>query len=390
MPAVRRGVVSVCLALAAAACGARPPRASTSSSGSGASSERELQLAVERLRLERRLRERKIRDLENQLAENGHAPATPTAAPASGDMPSLPVQVLSPASSPAAAGGRASSTRTIDEISGLSARAPSDELPGELTPQGERVIGLADDGSEIVYIDDAAAGRVVSPSAEALAEVGRPGRRPSVPSSPAGLDGPSIDEGSSRDLVDDEGNSLHDRLPPMPTPLASISRRAARTRPQPTRLTVVPSASAGAASSTAPAKAPPQPSVRGSEGGTAEASYREALAKIRRAEYDSGVASLRAFLQRYPHHDYADNAQYWLGEAFYAQRQYGQALAELRLVVERYPQGNKVPDALLKVGYCHLAMGERDKSSEVLREVIRLFPRSEPALLAAKKLEEGK
>jgi tol-pal system protein YbgF len=387
------------MALAATACGARPPRSSTSSSGSGsgASSERELQLAVERLRLERRLRERKIRDLENQLATSGQNPGASSASAGSGELPSLPVQVLSPAA------GRAtpSTTNSADEVSSLSrasrsaragGAADDDELPGELTAQGERVIGLADDGSEIVYIDDAATGRVVSPSAEALAEVGRPGRRSAIAPAPAGLDGPAIEEGESRALLndDDEGDSLHDRLPPLPTPLASIARRAARTRAQPTRVTVAPSAPS-IAPAIAPARpASPQPSVRGSEGGTAELAYREALAKIRRAEYEGGIASLRDFLQRYPRHDYADNAQYWLGEAFYAQRQYGQALAELRLVVERYPQGNKVPDALLKVGYCHLAMGEREKSENVLREVIRLFPRSEPALLAAKKLEEGK
>ncbi len=382
----------MCLALAAA-CGARPGRGTTSSSSS--SEERDLQVAVERLRLERRLRERKIRDLENQLATRGETPAQALA-----DIPNLPVQVLSPQAGKVRAANDASGERVeVSRLSPSSGRdAANDNLPGELTVDGERVIGVADDGSEIVYVEDAAAGRVVSPSAEVLAEVGRGAAR--RPGASAGSRGPAIDEGDARDYLDGDGGSAsaeRDRLPPMQTPLSSISRRAARARTQATRMTLPAPAPAV---TTAPVAGPPtpaiaasgadKPSVRGSDNGAAEAAYRDAIAQIRRAEYPEAITSLRAFLERYPRHDYADNAQYWLGEAFYAQRQYEQSLVELRRVAELYPQGNKVPDAMLKVGYCHLAMGERDKGQSALREVIRLFPRSQPALLAAKKLEEGK
>lgn len=396
----------MCLALAAA-CGARPSRSTAGSS----SSERDLQVAVERLRLERRLRERKIRDLENQLATRGETPAQ-----AMSEIPNLPVQVLGPKGGARAAndageraevsrlapvGGRGAANDNLPDANLLDSNLPDNNLPGELTVDGERVVGVADDGSEIVYVDDAATGRVVAPSPEALAEIGRGsgGRRASVP---AGAGSPDIDEGNARELLDSDGGvASADRIPPMSGQLSSIGRRAARTRTQPTRLVMTPPPASPAMVTTAPVAGPPtppiaaagkspQPSVRGSDNGAAETSYREAIAQIRRAEYAEAITSLRAFLERYARHDYADNAQYWLGEAFYAQRQYAQALVELRRVGELYPQGNKVPDAMLKVGYCHLAMGDRDEGQRALREVIRLYPRSQPALLAAKKLEEGK
>ena len=99
------------------------------------------------------------------------------------------------------------------------------------------------------------------------------------------------------------------------------------------------------------------------------------------------VAALRAFVTKYPRHDYADNAQYWLGEAFYAQKDYAHALTEFRKVIEVYPRGNKVPDALLKVGYCYQATGQGEKAHAVLQQVVTLYPKSEPATLAAKRLE---
>ena len=102
---------------------------------------------------------------------------------------------------------------------------------------------------------------------------------------------------------------------------------------------------------------------------------------------DEAVAALRAFLRHYPRHDYADNAQYWLGEAYYAQKDYQHALVEFRATIETYPRGNKVPDALLKVGYCYQALGQADKARAVLEQVVNLYPKTEPAALAAKRLE---
>ena len=125
----------------------------------------------------------------------------------------------------------------------------------------------------------------------------------------------------------------------------------------------------------------------GERGGTAGGDYRAAVELVKAGSYADALAALRAFVQRYPRHDYADNAQYWIGEVFYAQKDYVRALAEFRRVVEVYPRGNKVPDALLKVGYCYQAIGQGEKARAVLEQVVNLYPKSEPAALAAKRLE---
>jgi tol-pal system protein YbgF len=122
-------------------------------------------------------------------------------------------------------------------------------------------------------------------------------------------------------------------------------------------------------------------------GGDATSDYRAAVELVKASKFDDAVAALRAFIARYPRHDYADNAQYWLGEAFYAQKDYAHALVEFRRVVEVYPRGNKVPDALLKVGYCYQALGQGEKARAVLEQVVNNYPKSEPATLAAKRLE---
>ena len=97
---------------------------------------------------------------------------------------------------------------------------------------------------------------------------------------------------------------------------------------------------------------------------------------------------LRTFVQRFPTHDLADNAQYWLGESYYARAAYRDAIPEFRAVVRRWPSGNKVPDALLKLGFCHLALGERAEGQATLDEVAQHYPRTEAAQLATRRLGE--
>lgn len=351
------------LALAACAPGRHGKGASD------AADEQRLGEAVVRLRAERRLRERRIRELEQQLAERALAqePAPPA----------LPVEVLAPPEG---------------------SLEPSELVEHEPRAPGERVVGIADDGSEIVYVDDAALGKVVQPSAEALAAVGRPSR--SVPSRASAAP-------QSADAIPRDGTG-HDRIDPLdelesetPAPRSKLGRRAARVGRAPVpplpvarsaaKAPVVdaePTRQVPALASVAPAKARPLRQAPPVRSAGADEHYRSAIALVRGAAYSEAIVRLREFVERFPHHDYADNAQYWLGESYYAQRQYEQALAELRLVGERYPGGNKVPDALLKVGYCHLAMGDRESATAALRELVRAYPSSPPAALAVRKLEE--
>jgi tol-pal system protein YbgF len=247
-----------------------------------------LSQSVAEMRAERRVQDRKIRDLELELA------MLKEKAPKSEAVPQLPVEVVAPPASADAA----------------------------------RVVGVAEDGTEIVYEGDAALGK------PAVIELEPPRRVPVA----------------SRDDDRGERDSVR-RTPP-------VSARASRS---PVRSDVV--------------------------SDTAGTDYRAAVELVKTGSKDDAVAALRKFLADHPRHEYADNAQYWLGEAFYGAKDYKNALVEFRATIETYPRGNKVPDALLKVGYCYLALGQTEKARAVLEQVVNLYPKTEPAALAAKRLE---
>ena len=122
--------------------------------------------------------------------------------------------------------------------------------------------------------------------------------------------------------------------------------------------------------------------------GDPRAEYKRYYDALRAGNHAYAVTGFRNFVQRFPHHDFADNSQYWLGEAFYDQKRYKSALVEFRKVVDNHPDGNKVPDALLKLGYCYHQIGEGEKARSVWRQIVRVYPKSNPASLAKTKLAE--
>jgi tol-pal system protein YbgF len=116
--------------------------------------------------------------------------------------------------------------------------------------------------------------------------------------------------------------------------------------------------------------------------------YQAGIDHLHGGRHDEAVAAFRGFVKQHPQHDYADNAQYWLGECFYDRKEYSHALREFRRVAERFPQGNKVPDALLKVAFSYLALGSARPARETLQEIVRNYPRHQAAGLARAKLAE--
>jgi tol-pal system protein YbgF len=305
----------LCIAVLAAAAGCASPLTQLRDEN------HRLNKNIEQLRDDKREQERQVADLTHQLDELRAKLVTSTF---DGSMPQhLPVEVVEPTR------GRAAQV-----------------APAAVTPGGGRVVAVADDGTEIVYEGDAAAGKV------------------------AVLD-PDDDQPPP---------AREDRAPrraePAPPP---ADAPAIADAPKPHDV-----AHAAVAARRAHARVDREPTVAND---AAASDYRAAVDLIKAGKHEDAITALRAFIAAYPHHEYADNAQYWLGEAYYAQHDYQRALVEFRATIETYPRGNKVPDALLKVGYCYAALGQADRAHAVLEQVVNLYPKSEPAGLAQKRLE---
>ena len=114
----------------------------------------------------------------------------------------------------------------------------------------------------------------------------------------------------------------------------------------------------------------------------ADQAYAAALTTFRGREHGQAVLDFLDFLARYRHHPLAPNAQYWIGEAYYVQRDYRQAIVEFQKVLEFGVSNSKVPDALLKVGLCYRNLRDPVRFQQVLGRVIKDYPRSSAAKMA--------
>ena len=127
----------------------------------------------------------------------------------------------------------------------------------------------------------------------------------------------------------------------------------------------------------------PTPSSTGEAG----AAYRKAYEAMRAGKIDAARESFERFGREFPKHDLSDNAQYWVGECFYARKKFKDALREFRRVIDEYPTGNKVPDSLLKIGLSYQSLGDGRTAKDVLGQVIEIFPDSPAAKVARERLE---
>ncbi|MGR9107717.1 MAG: tol-pal system protein YbgF [Gammaproteobacteria bacterium] len=121
--------------------------------------------------------------------------------------------------------------------------------------------------------------------------------------------------------------------------------------------------------------------------GKGENIYEEAFVYLNNGRYDDAIAGFSHLIETYPNSDYADNAQYWLGETYYVKRDFESARANFNGVIESYPDSNKVPDALLKLGYIEYEESNWKAAREALNTVIERYPDSNSAQLARDRLE---
>lgn len=119
-----------------------------------------------------------------------------------------------------------------------------------------------------------------------------------------------------------------------------------------------------------------------------ETLYREAQELYAAGKLEEAVNGFKRFIKHYPKNPLADNAQYWIGEVYYSNKDFAKAVGEFKKVVDNYPDENKAPDAFLKIGLSYLEMGEKNKAVETFKKLIDKYPKSDAAEKAKEKLKE--
>src|SRR6185436_12303598 len=112
-------------------------------------------------------------------------------------------------------------------------------------------------------------------------------------------------------------------------------------------------------------------------GANVDEKYREAFALMRRGKSSEAVPQFREFLRKNPKSDYADDAQFYIGECYYSTKDYNRAILEFNEVLLKYPKGEKVPPALLRQANAFSELGDKVDARLILQKLVGEYPKSE-------------
>ncbi len=117
--------------------------------------------------------------------------------------------------------------------------------------------------------------------------------------------------------------------------------------------------------------------------------YDRALKQIReKQDFPAGRDLMETFLKRYPEHDLAVNASYWIGETLYAEKAYEKAILQFEDIIQKYGDHPKVASAMLKQALAFESTGDKATGKLLLQKVIERFPLSEEATKAKQMLQK--
>ena len=121
---------------------------------------------------------------------------------------------------------------------------------------------------------------------------------------------------------------------------------------------------------------------------SADTLYSNGLRDITSGKYALARQEFRDYLKYYGDTDLASNAQFYLGEIAYSERNYDQAVTEYDNVLTKYPKSFKLAPARLKKAMALIELGQKTAGVRELRELIRRYPGTEEERKARAKLKE--
>jgi tol-pal system protein YbgF len=175
---------------------------------------------------------------------------------------------------------------------------------------------------------------------------------------------------------------LNQQLVDLQNSVQSVDAKISGNAPAPSGGTATPTAGvvSPANSSAVPPGTPAPPS--------ANTLYESGLADIRSGKQELARSEFQDYLKYYGRTDLASNAQFYLGEIAYAQKNYDLAVSEYDKVLSNYPKSFKLAPAQLKKAMALIQLGQKTAGVRELREVVKRYPGTEEDRLARAKLKE--
>ncbi len=138
---------------------------------------------------------------------------------------------------------------------------------------------------------------------------------------------------------------------------------------------------------TEPAKETP-PAEKTEAPDDAKKAYETAYQDFKDKKYRAAREKFEAFIKGHPRHELADNAQFWVAETYYAEKDFEGSILAYETLLKKYPNSKKTSGALLKQGLAFIEIGDKKTGKTILSRLVEKYPHSTEAGAARKKLAE--
>ena len=104
-------------------------------------------------------------------------------------------------------------------------------------------------------------------------------------------------------------------------------------------------------------------------------------------QWSLALSGFDALLRTFPRSESAAEAQFYIGETYYAQTKWREAIDAYGLVLQNHRNSGTVPDAYFKRGRAYAQTGETDAARASWEAVMKAYPDSDAARLAKQDLD---
>ena len=103
-----------------------------------------------------------------------------------------------------------------------------------------------------------------------------------------------------------------------------------------------------------------------------------AMADYAAGQFTLAITGFEAFLRTFPRSEMADDAQFQIGESYFALNRWMDAIGAYNAVTQNYPMGDKVSQAFYKRGLAQERLGQIDAARESWNNVLQRTQDSDP------------
>jgi tol-pal system protein YbgF len=121
---------------------------------------------------------------------------------------------------------------------------------------------------------------------------------------------------------------------------------------------------------------------------SADTLYSSGYRDLNAGKYELARTEFMDYLKYFGTTDLASNAQFYVGESYYMEKNYQQAVSEYDKLLSNYPKSFKLAPGRLRKGLALIEMGQKTAGVRELREVVKRYPGTEEERRARARLKE--